>query len=88
MKELGTREARDKWCVQVEQEHGCSIEEREDGLHPGQLRVRKLENDILNVESLQSVFLSVTKYPLRLLLLFCLRYTSSPVLFPQIHATM
>ena len=88
MKELGTREARDNWCAQVEQELGCSIEEREDGRPPGLLRVRKLENDILNVVSLQSVFLSITKYLLRLSLLFCLRYTSSPVLSPQIHATL
>jgi len=88
MEELGTREARDNWCLKVESELDCSTEEREDGVHPGLRRVRKLENDILDAVSLRSVFLSVTKYILRLSRLFGLRYTSSPVLSPQIHATL
>jgi len=37
MKELGTREARDSWCASVEQDLGCSTEEREDGVPPGLL---------------------------------------------------
>jgi len=50
MKELGTREKKDAWCLQVEQELGCSTEE-EDGIPPGLLRVRKLEEDLLSVVS-------------------------------------
>lgn len=60
MEELGTREARDDWCVQVEQQLGCSAEPREDYAPAGLLRVRKLENDILNVVSLLSTFLFST----------------------------
>lgn len=88
MTALGTREAKDNWCMQVEQELGCSTEQREDGLPPGLVRVRKLENDILNVVSLQSVSLLGTKYLLRLSRLLCLRYMSSLVLSLQIHATL
>ena len=55
MEELGTREARDEWCVSVEQELGCSTEKREDRAPPGLLRVQKLENDIMNVVSLTSI---------------------------------
>jgi hypothetical protein len=51
MEELGTRDARDAWCLKVEQDLSCSTEE-EDSIPPGLLRVRKLENDILNVVSL------------------------------------
>lgn len=60
MEELGTREGRDEWCLRVEQDLGCSTEERVDGVPPGLLRVRKLENDIMNVVSYLSVFLSIT----------------------------
>lgn len=51
MEELGTREARDNWCVQVEQQLGCSMDHKDEDAPPGLLRVRKLENDILNVVS-------------------------------------
>jgi hypothetical protein len=57
MEELGTRKARDEWCVQVEQQLGCSTQQREDNIPPGLLRVQKLENDILNVVSLPSTFI-------------------------------
>lgn len=91
MEELGTHEARDNWCVQVEQQLGCSTERKEDDAPPGLLRVRKLENDILNVVSLVSAFLFSTdryNYPFRLSQLSFLRFMSSLVLFLQIHATL
>jgi len=55
MEELGMREARYNWCMLVEQELGCSTEEREDGVPPGLLQVQKLENDMMNVVSLSSI---------------------------------
>ena len=60
MEELGTREKRDGWCLQAEQEVSCATEERSDGVPPGLLRVRKLESDIMNLVSHLSVFLSTT----------------------------
>ena len=36
MKELNSNEARDRWCLEVEQELGCSIE-AEQGIPPGLL---------------------------------------------------
>ena len=60
MEDLGTREARDDWCAQVEHQLGCSTDYKEDGLHPGLQRVRTLEKDILKVVSRQSAFLFST----------------------------
>ena len=60
MGELGTREARDRWCLQVEQDLGCSTEEKGDGIPPGLLRVRKLENDLLNVVGVPFFFFFTT----------------------------
>src|SRR5258707_14370628 len=88
MEELGTREARDNWCLKVESELDCSTEEREDGVHPGLRRVRKLEHDILVAVSLRSAFLSVTKYIIRLSRLFGPTYPSSPALSPHLQPTL
>lgn len=60
MEELGTRQERDNWCKQVEEQLGCSAEIREDGVPPGLLRLRKLENDVLNIVSLLSAVLLST----------------------------
>ena len=88
MEELGTREARDAWCWQVEQDIGFS-EERGDGVPPGLLRVQKLENDIMNVVSCLSVFFSTTDTnPLRSSQLSSQRFTSSLELSRQIHSTL
>lgn len=59
MEELGTRKARDAWCVQVEQMLGCSTVGGD--VPPGLLRVRNLENDIMGVVSILSAFLFSTK---------------------------
>jgi len=91
MEELGAREARDHWCMQVEQGLGCSTESREGGSPPGLLRLQKLENDILNVVSLLTAVLFSTDrytYLLRLSRPYFLRFMFSLVLFPQIHATL
>jgi hypothetical protein len=91
MEELGTCEARDAWCLQVEQQLGCSTEHGEDDAPPGLLRVRKLENDILNLVSLRSTLLFATDrcdYLFRLYQQCFLRSMSSLVLFPRTHATL
>ena len=54
MEELSTCEAKEAWCLQVEQDLGSFVELKKDGVPPGLLRVQKLENDILNVVSILS----------------------------------
>ena len=55
MKELDSNKARDRWRLEVEQKLGCSIE-AEQGIPPGLLRVRKLENDLYNLVGFLSTF--------------------------------
>ena len=55
MEELGSSAASDRWCLEVEQQIGCSIE-AEHGIPPGLLRVRKLENDLYNLVGFLSAF--------------------------------
>ena len=55
MEELSTSKARDNWCLEVEQKLGCPVE-MEIGVPPGLLRVRKLENDLLNMVGSLSAF--------------------------------
>jgi len=88
MEELGTREARDAWCLQVEQDVRSS-EERDNGIPPGLLQVRRLEKDIMNVVSHLSVFFPTTNMNLlRLSQLSSQRFTSLLELSQQIHLTL
>jgi hypothetical protein len=91
MEELSTREAREKWCMQVEHQLSYSAEYKEDGHHPGLQRVRNLEKDIMKVVSHQTALLFSTdrsNYLFRLSQPLPLRFTSLRVLFLQIHTTL